>query len=86
MVENTPKAAELAYLPPAVPPSNHGHTVAAWVTMIGITLGALVAAVALVLPTPSAVLFWAGLSVVVAALLIGWFLRQAGLGQKPVRR
>lgn len=85
MVENTPKAAEVAYLPAGVPPTNHGHTVAAWVTMVGITLGVIVSAVGLV-PTWIPFVFWLGFVVVAVSLVVGWVLRQAGLGQKPARR
>ena len=74
--------AEIAYLPPAVPPTNHGHTVAAWVTMIGIMLGAVVAAIGLVVAQTW--LFWAGFVVVAVALVVGLVLRNLGFGQdKP---
>lgn len=86
MTENKP---EIAYLPPGVPPTNHGHTVAAWVTMAGITLGTLISAVGLVLAAGSSaglVMFVVGLVVVGASLIVGLVLRNLGLGQKPVRR
>jgi hypothetical protein len=86
MTENKP---EIAYLPPGVPPTNHGHTVAAWVTMVGITLGALISAVGLVLAAASAaglVMFVVGLVVVGAALIVGLVLRNLGMGQKKVQR
>ncbi|GAA1734686.1 hypothetical protein GCM10009809_32420 [Isoptericola hypogeus] len=71
--------AEVAYLPPAVPPTNHGHTVAAWFTMIGIMVGAIVAAVGV---TIAAVwLFWVGMGIVVVANVIGLVLRNMGYGQ-----
>ncbi|WP_125777684.1 HGxxPAAW family protein [Antribacter gilvus] len=84
MVDNTPQAAELAYLPPATPPTNHGHTVAAWVTMIGISLGVVISAVGVTLMV--ALWFWAGLVVVGAGLVAGLALRNMGLGQKKVDR
>jgi len=86
MTENKP---EIAYLPPGVPPTNHGHTVAAWVTMAGITLGALISAFGLVLAASSSVglvLFVVGLVVVGASLLVGLVLRNLGMGQKKVQR
>ncbi len=86
MTENKP---EIAYLPPGVPPTNHGHTVAAWVTMAGITLGTLISAVGLVLAAASStglVLFVVGLVVVGASLIVGLVLRNLGMGQKRVRR
>ena len=49
MAENQ-QTTEIAYLPPAAPPTNHGHTVAAWFTMIGIMVGALVSAIGVLLP------------------------------------
>ncbi|AEG44220.1 HGxxPAAW family protein [Isoptericola variabilis] len=74
--------AEIAYLPPAVPPTNHGHTVAAWTAMIGIMLGALVAAIGVVVA--QAVIFWVGMGVVLLACLAGLVLRNMGYGQaKP---
>jgi hypothetical protein len=86
MTENKP---EIAYLPPGVPPTNHGHTVAAWVTMAGITLGTLISAVGLVLAAGSSaglVMFVVGLVVVGASLIVGLVLRNLGLGQKTVQR
>lgn len=71
--------AEVAYLPPAVPPTNHGHTVAAWVTMIGIMIGALVAAVGV--GVAAVWLFWVGMAVVVVANVLGLVLRNMGFGQ-----
>lgn len=86
MTENKP---EIAYLPPGVPPTNHGHTVAAWVTMTGITLGALISAFGLVLAASSpsgTVMFVVGLVVVGASLIVGLVLRNLGMGQKKVQR
>ncbi|WP_435736087.1 HGxxPAAW family protein [Cellulosimicrobium sp. PMB13] len=89
MAENQ-KTTEIAYLPPAAPPTNHGHTVAAWTTMIGIMLGALVAAIGVVLPAVSDVsavwLFWVGMGVVALSLVAGVVLRNMGYGQKSVSR
>lgn len=86
MTENKP---EIAYLPPGVPPTNHGHTVAAWVTMAGITLGVLIAAWGVLVAQSSSawlVVFALGFVVIVAALIVGLVLRNLGLGQKQVRR
>ena len=74
--------AEIAHLPPAIPPTNHGHTVAAWVTMLGILLGTVIAAIGVLIP--AAWLFWVGIGVVVAANVAGLVLRNMGFGQaKP---
>ncbi|MFI2705300.1 HGxxPAAW family protein [Cellulosimicrobium composti] len=83
MAENQ-KTTEIAYLPPAAPPTNHGHTVAAWFTMIGIMLGAVVAAVGVVIA--AVWLFWVGMGVVALALVGGVVLRNMGYGQKQVSR
>jgi hypothetical protein len=73
---------EIAYLPPAVPPANHGHTVAAWTAMIGVMIGALVAAIGVTVAQP--VIFWIGLGVVALAVIAGLVLRNMGFGQaKP---
>jgi hypothetical protein len=85
----TENKSEIAYLPPGVPPTNHGHTVAAWVTMAGITLGTLISAFGLVLAASSSagqVLFVVGLVVVGASLIVGLVLRNLGMGQKKVQR
>ncbi|GAA1858634.1 HGxxPAAW family protein [Myceligenerans crystallogenes] len=81
MTENQTAAAEVAYLPEAVPPTNHGHTVAAWVTMTGIMLGALVSTAGVVIDTMFW-LFWAGFGVIAASLVLGGVLKSMGLGQK----
>ncbi len=70
---------EIAYLPPAVPPANHGHTVAAWTAMIGVMVGALVASIGVAVP--NAVVFWVGMGVVLLACVAGLVLRNMGYGQ-----
>ena len=86
MTDNKP---EIAYLPPGVPPTNHGHTVAAWVTMTGITLGVLISSWGVVVAQTSSawvVLFVLGFAVIAVALIAGLVLRNLGKGQKVVRR
>ena len=86
MTENKP---EIAYLPPGVPPHNHGHTVAAWVTMAGITLGALISSWGVIVAQSSSawlVIFVLGFVVVGASLIVGLVLRNLGKGQKKVQR
>ena len=78
MTDNRP--AEVAYLPPAAPPTNHGHTVAAWTAMIGIMIGTAIGAVGM-LPGVSDVVLWLGLVVVVGAMIVGLVLRGLGNGQ-----
>ncbi|GAA1969381.1 hypothetical protein GCM10009718_01200 [Isoptericola halotolerans] len=81
MTDNT--TAEPIYLPDAVPPTNHGHTVAAWTAMVGVMTGALVSAVGCLPGVPFAI-FWAGLVIVLLACVAGLVLRNMGYGQaKP---
>ena len=82
MAEKTPQTTEISYLPPSAPPTNHGHTVAAWFTMIGIIVGAVVAGVAVAIATVW--LFWVGMGIVALALLGGLVLRNMGYGQPKV--
>ncbi|WP_369373420.1 HGxxPAAW family protein [Promicromonospora sp. Populi] len=85
----TENKSETAYLPPGVPPTNHGHTIASWVTMAGITLGSLISAWGvLVAQTSSAwvALFVAGFVVIGISLIVGLVLRNLGFGQKKVQR
>ena len=73
------RTAETAHLPTTAPPTNHGRTPAAWVTVSVVVLGALVSAVALVLEIPW--LFWAGLGLIVIGVVLGQVLRMLGFGQ-----
>lgn len=70
---------EKAYLPEAAPPTNHGHTLAAWVTVTMVMVGAVVAAVGLL--ASRMWLFWIGLGVIVVAALVGRVLKAFGFGQ-----
>ena len=79
-----PENREKAYLPPVAPPRNHGHTVAAWVAMTSVMVGATVVAVGFVVP--ASWLVWTGVGVVVLGLLVGGVLRKAGLGQPEPSR
>jgi hypothetical protein len=67
---------------PAVAPNNHGRTSAAWATNGLIVLGALIAAIGVMIPMLA--LLWVGAGVVVAALAVGAVLRALGHGQ-PLR-
>ncbi len=60
-------------------PTNHGRTLAGWVTNGLIVLGALVAAIGFMIPNiPVA---WVGAGIVVVALAVGATLRALGFGQ-----
>ncbi len=78
MTETNP-AAGRDHLPPSAPPTNHGNTTAAWVTVLLVVLGGLVAAVAMVIPSVPVV--WVGVGIVVAGLVAGRVLKMLGLGQ-----
>ena len=83
MAENS--NVENAYLPDAAPFHNEGKTVAAWVAMIGVTLGAIIAGVGFLAPTMWIIV--AGAIVVVGSLIAGAVLRAMGHGQpKPSAR
>ncbi|MFI2752307.1 HGxxPAAW family protein [Cellulomonas sp. P22] len=70
---------ETVTLPPLAPPTNHGHTTAAWTTVIFVLVGFLVAGLAIVFAQPW--LFWAGMVVIVVGLLVGKVLQILGHGQ-----
>ena len=70
-------------LPPASPPANEGHTVAAWVTVVIILIGAAIAAFGVI--GSSAVGFWVGIGVAVLGLVVGRVLKMLGLGQPSSR-
>ncbi len=70
---------ELAYLPPSAPPTNHGHTAAAWVTTIVVVVGVLVAALATL--NAFVWLFWVGIGLAVAGVVAGKVMAILGFGQ-----
>ncbi len=74
-----PTVTEAVHLPPSAPPTNHGHTVAAWTTTWVVVAGAVIAAVGLVIA--QLWLFWAGLGVCVLGVVIGKVLQVLGYGQ-----
>ncbi len=75
---------EKSYLPAAAPPTNHGHTTAAWVTVTLVILGGVVSALAVM----GAIvwLFWVGMVVVVAGAVVGYVLKMLGFGQPGAPR
>lgn len=78
MTETNP-AAERDHLPPSSPPINHGNTTAAWVTVLLVVLGGVVASVAMVFALVPVV--WVGAGIVLAGLVAGRVLKMLGLGQ-----
>ncbi|WP_425953826.1 HGxxPAAW family protein [Xylanimonas sp. McL0601] len=77
MAENS--NADNVYLPDAAPFHNEGKTVAAWVAMTGVTLGAIIAAIGFLAPTMWVIVV--GAVVVVGSLVAGAVLRSLGHGQ-----
>lgn len=73
------RSAELAHLPPASPPRNHGHTTAAWVTVTVVLVGSLAVALGMILTVDW--LLWAGAVVMVLGLVVGRVLAMLGFGQ-----
>ena len=74
-----PTRTETMHLPPTSAPTNHGRTVAAWTTTWVVVLGGVVAGLGVALTV--AWLFWAGLGVVAAGLVLGKVLQVLGHGQ-----
>ncbi|MGY4642284.1 HGxxPAAW family protein [Cellulomonas sp. URHB0016] len=70
---------ETVHLPPSAPPTNHGKTLAAWVTTYGVVGGAVVMGVAMTFAIVW--LVWVGLGVIVASLVLGKVLQVLGHGQ-----
>jgi hypothetical protein len=73
------RSTEKAYLPPASPSRNHGHTKAAWVTVTFVMVGGAVASLAVLFEIPW--LFWAGIGVIVVGVVLGWVMKMLGMGQ-----
>lgn len=69
------------YAVPPAAPQNHGQTVAAWVMLVGVVAGAILAALGLVLSQQ--LLIIVGPVVIVATIILSVVLRAAGMGQKP---
>lgn len=72
---------EKSYLPVSAPPTNHGHTTAAWVTVTVVMVGALFSSIAFVAGNPA--LVWTGGGIILVGLVVGAVLRMLGFGQPP---
>ncbi len=81
MAENTTETAGSArdYLPDAAPFHNEGKTLASWVAMIGVTVGAIIIAGGSLAPTLWLIIV--GAVVIVGSLIAGAVLRSLGHGQ-----
>lgn len=71
--------AERVHLPVAAPPTNHGHTLAAWVTVGLVILGGVAAALGMIAPLPW--LVWTGFGIIAVGLVVGRVLKMLGFGQ-----
>lgn len=66
-------------LTPAAAPTNHGHTRASWMLLVGTVLGALVIGIGLAV---GKVPVWvAGIVIVAGSMLAAWVMRRRGFGQ-----
>jgi hypothetical protein len=79
MADYATTRSETAYLPPKAPPTNHGHTTAAWTTTVLVIVGFLVGALGMVLAID--LVFWVGVAVTVLGVLLGKILQVMGHGQ-----
>jgi hypothetical protein len=79
MADYATTGSETAYLPPQAPPTNHGHTTAAWTTTVLVIVGFLAGALGMV--TTIEWLFWAGVVVTVLGVVLGKILQVMGHGQ-----
>lgn len=67
-------------LPPGPPPANHGKTPAAWITILIIIVGGLIATVGMIFA--STVFTVIGGVVLLLGLVVGRVMRAMGLGQR----
>ena len=79
MVGKPLPGSQRAHLPRSAPPTNHGHTLAAWVTVALVIAGAVLSATGVL--ASRTWLFWAGLGVVVVGVVVGLALKAVGFGQ-----
>ncbi|MBO3085831.1 HGxxPAAW family protein [Cellulomonas fengjieae] len=70
---------ETMHLPPKAAPTNHGKTLAAWFTTYGVIISFTIAALGVAFAL--AWLFWVGMGLVVATLVVGKALQLSGHGQ-----
>lgn len=70
---------ETLRLPPSAPPTNHGHTTAAWTTTIIVLVGSVAGALGLIFG--QVWLFWTGIGVALGGVVVGKVLQVAGFGQ-----
>ncbi len=79
MADRSTSRSETAYLPPSPPPTNHGHTTAAWTMTVLVIAGFVVGAVGMVLTLEW--LLWVGIGVTVLGVVLSKILQVMGYGQ-----
>ena len=70
---------ETMHLPPTAAPTNHGKTVAAWFTTYAVVITFTIAGLGVLFAM--AWLFWLGLGLLAASLVVGKVLQASGYGQ-----
>jgi type III secretory pathway component EscR len=70
---------EAMHLPPTAAPTNHGKTLAAWVTTYSVVIAFTIAGLAFAFAVVW--LVWVGLALVVVGLVVGKVLQASGYGQ-----
>ena len=70
---------ETMHLPPTAAPTNHGKTLAAWFTTYAVVITFTIAGLGVLFAM--AWLFWLGLGLLVASLVVGKVLQASGYGQ-----
>ena len=74
-----PTTTETMHLPPTAAPTNHGKTLAAWVTTYTVVIAFTIAGLGVLFAMVW--LFWVGMALVVAGLVAGKVLQASGHGQ-----
>jgi len=70
---------ESVHLPPSAAPTNHGKTLAAWVTCWTIVIGGTIAGLAVAFALVWG--FWVGIGICLAGIVAGLVLKAMGYGQ-----
>ena len=70
---------ETMHLPPTAAPTNHGKTVAAWFTTYAVVITFTIAGLGVLFAMTW--LFWLGLGLLAASLVVGKVLQASGYGQ-----
>ena len=71
-------------LPPKATPTNHGHTAASWILVLGVLAGALIAGVGMAIPANNVVVV--GIVLMAASAAASFVARRLGHGQELAER